>query len=119
MPAETDLYDLLSGNAAVTQIVGGKVFSDLPDEEVAPPYIYYERINTEMINTIHTGIPIAQISDFVVICFAEHRAAAEDLGDKAFVAAAADNSFVYIGRQGEYDADTRLYAAAIQLQHNL
>lgn len=119
MPAEADLYAKLTAAPAVSAIVGTQIHSDLPDEEVAPPYLFYERIDTEIINSIHNGLPLAEIASFAVVCFAETREAAEALGDAAMAAAAGDNTFVYIGRQGEYDPETRLFAAAIQLQHHL
>ncbi len=119
MAAETDLYDALSNAAAVTAIVGTNIYSDLVVEDIDAPYIYFERTNTEMVNTIHTGIPIAQFTDFAVICFAVTREAAEDLGDKAYTAVAASGDFIYTGRVGEFDDKTRLFAAALLFQHFL
>ena len=119
MPAETDLYAALVNAPDVLAVVGSRIFSDTPDEDEPAPYIFYERIDTETINTIHTGLPIAEISQFALVCYAETREQAEALGDLAAIAAAGTpGGLIYVGRQGEYDPDTRLFAAAIVLQHN-
>lgn len=117
MAAESDLYAALTGAAPVTAIVGDKVYSDIPDQGDEPPFIFYERVSTEMINNIHGGTPVAEISQMAVVCYAKTREATESLADKAVTAAAAAG-FSYTGRQGEYDPETGLFAAAIELQHN-
>lgn len=117
MAAESDLYAALSGATAVTAVVADKIYSDVPDQGDEPPFIFYERVGTEMITTIHNGYPIAEISQLAVVCYAKTREATESLGDKV-VTAAADAGFIYTGRQGEYDPETGLFAAAIELQHN-
>lgn len=117
MPAESDLYSALSGDTDVTDIVGTSIFSDLPDEGVDAPFVFFERLDTEMVYSIHTPIPIAQYAQLAVICYADTREIAEDLGDKCVIAAANAN-LIYTGRQGEYDPDSKLFAAAIELRHN-
>lgn len=117
MPAESELNTALIGDADVTNLVGEKVFSDIPGEGVSDPFVFFERLDTEIINTIHGGPPVAEISQMAVVCYARTRELAEQIGD-ACLSAAIDAGFIYQGRQGEYDDDSKLFAAAIQLQHN-
>lgn len=117
MAAETDLYSALSGDSGVTAIVGTKIYSDIPEEGASAPFVFYERVDTEMIPSIHSGMPIAQITQLQAVCYAATRESAEALGD-ACVLAATNADFIYSGRLGEYDADIELFAAAISFQHN-
>ncbi len=118
MTAETDLYSALSGDSSVTAIVGTKIFSDIPDEGESAPFIFFERLDTDMVYSIHSGVPIAQMAQMAVVCYSDTREQAESIGDLC-VTAASNSGFVYVGRQGEYDPESKLFAAAIQLQHNL
>lgn len=101
----------------MTAIVGTKIFSDIPDEGADAPFVFFERIDTEMIPSIHSGMPIAEITQLSVVCYAETREAAEALGD-ACVTGATGAGFIYDGRLGEYDPEIKLFAAAIELRHN-
>lgn len=117
MSAEEDLYAALVADSDVTDLVATKIYSDFPDEDVSAPFVFYERTDTEMIHGIHSGIPMAEIAQLVVICYADTREAAESIGDKVVIAADAGD-LVYVGRQGEYDDESKLFAAVLQLQHN-
>lgn len=117
MAAESDLYTALSTDTPVSDVVGTRIYSDAPDQGVDAPFIFYERVSTEMITTIHSGMPIAEISQLAAVCYADTREDAESLGDKT-VQALASAGFIYTGRQGEYDPETKLFAAAIEVQHN-
>jgi len=116
MSAETDLYSALSTDAALAAVIEEKIFSDIADEEVEPPFIYYEKINSEAFNTIHGGAPFAEISEIAVVCFSESREEAESIANLAMLAAT-NNDFVYTGSESEYEEEQKLYASLIQLKH--
>ncbi len=117
MAAESDLYLALTQSAEVVNIVGGNIFSDLPGENATAPFIFFERIDTDVVHTIHSGLPLAEITQLSIICYAKTRESAEELADLCVVAADQGN-LIYTGRQGEYDDESRLFAAVLLVQHN-
>lgn len=117
MSAESDLYAALSGSLPVTSLVGTRISSDAPDQGAATPYVFYERVDTDVISSLHDGTPIAEITRLNLVCYGAEREDAEDLGNKAVTAVTAAG-FIYTGRQGEYDPETKFYAAVLGLQHN-
>lgn len=117
MAAEDELYTALSGASAVTDITGDRLYSDVRDQEDDVPCVFWVRSSTEVINTIHGGAPISEVTNLVVVCFESTRELAETLGD-AVQTAAINAGFIYSGRSGEYNPDVDVYATIFQFTHN-
>lgn len=116
MTAETELYDALSGDAAVAALVGTRIYPEVRPEESALPAVAFVRIGTQPINTIH-GTILGTITTLQVFAMAESFAVAEDLGTKV-VAAARGEGFVQLERSGAYDDETETFVAVVNMNWN-
>lgn len=56
MSAEETLYATLNGAAAVTAVVGPRIYLGSVPQEKALPAIAYERLDTEFVNLIHGAV---------------------------------------------------------------
>lgn len=97
MSAETLLYAALSGNAGVSSLVGARIYPEFVPQEQDPPFVAYTRTGTEYITTIHSGVPLAQISTIEIACMARTKASADAVADAVVLAVGADQ-FVLSGR---------------------
>ncbi|MFY9326490.1 MAG: DUF3168 domain-containing protein [Georgfuchsia sp.] len=111
MSAESTIYSILSANAGVTALVSLRIYPDLVPEEKATPYIGFERVSTDPINTIH-GTTIAEDVGMVVACWADTRLAAEGLADAVKTAMQAAGH-LYTARGAEMDESTGRLAATL------
>lgn len=111
MSAESTLYGILSTAAGVTALVDTRIYPDLIPEEKAAPYIGYERVSTDPVNTIH-GTTLAQDVGLVIACWADTRLAAEALADAVETAMRAAGH-LYTARGAEMDEATGRLAARL------
>lgn len=112
MSAETQAYTVLSGAAAVTAIVGTRIYPDAVPQEQAFPSVALLRTDTEYVTTIHSGVPLAAKVTLDVWCMAAGRKAAEDLAD-AVETALGGNSFNMAGRRPEFDEETNIHSTVL------
>lgn len=112
MSAETLIYSTLSGAAGVTAIVALRIHPDFLAQEISLPAIVNQRADSEYINTIHSGLPVAIKVTMDTFCLASTRIGAETLADAVEVALPA-GGFRVSGRRPEFDAETLTFAAII------
>lgn len=111
MSAESTLYGILSGNAGVTALVGTRIYPDLVPENVATPYIGYERIGSSAYATIH-GTKLSDDVQMMIACWADTKLAAEALADAVEAAMLAAGE-IYTARGRELDDATNRSAATL------
>jgi hypothetical protein len=117
MAAESDLYTALTGASPVTDIVSARIYADVRDQEDDVPAIFFQRTDTNVINTIHGNAPCAETASMLVVCFENTRELAETLAN-AVTTAAITAGFLYTSRRGEYSPDLDVYATILQFTYN-
>mgnify|MGYP000864515468 CR=1 FL=1 len=115
MSAETVLYATLSAAAAVTAIVGTRVYPDVVPHDEDLPAAASARIATELVITMHSSAPVAETVVLEVMCMDESRAGAETLGDAVRDALGA-GKFRILGRAAQYDEENGLWAAVLSVE---
>jgi len=113
MSAETSLYSALSGNGAVSALVGTRVYPDIAPQEGSLPAIVFERSDTEYVNTIH-GTAVAQRASMEIWCMAETRASAEQVCNAVETAARAAD-FITISRRAEFNAEQMMWGSVLSV----
>jgi hypothetical protein len=76
MSAETDLYAALSGRAALTALVGARIYPDAIPEGDALPAIVYQRAGTVPSTTLG-NVTLAEQVRFGITAWSETRIAAD------------------------------------------
>lgn len=116
MSAETLINAALLASGPVTAVVGSgasaRVYPDFLVQELVLPGLVNQRAETEFINTIHTGVPIASRITMETWCLAETRIAAERLADLVEVALS-NADFLVVNRRPEYDEETLTFATVV------
>lgn len=116
MSAETLINAALLAAAPVTAVVGAganaRIYPDFLAQEIVLPGLVNQRAETEFVNTIHTGVPVASRITMETWCLAETRIAAEQLADLVEPALSSAD-FRIVGRRPEYDAETLTYATVV------
>lgn len=112
MSAETQIYSTLTGAAGVTAIVALRIYPDFLAQEITLPAIVNQRADSEYVNTIHSGVPVAIKVTMDTFCLASTRIGAEVLADAVEIALPA-GLFIVSGRRPEFDAETLTFATII------
>lgn len=102
--AETIIYSALSGWPALHAAVDFHIYPDEAPEGQPPPFVVFERANSQPIYTIH-GQLIAQEVSMNVYCVAATRLQADSIGNTAIDAMRAAG-VVSSQRVGIHDPDT-------------
>ena len=116
MVAETDLYNSLSGDSTITDIVSDRIYSDIRDQTDSLPAIFFERIGTEFINTIASYDPVAEKAQISLTCFQTTRELADALV-RAVITTTAASNFLCVDKQNGFDETTETYTTTIQLNY--
>ncbi|MGR8921869.1 MAG: tail completion protein gp17 [Gammaproteobacteria bacterium] len=116
MSAESDIYDDLSGAAAVTALVSTRIYPDVRPQDDALPAIVYLRESTEPINTISGSVIGAEVT-LAVICIAETRTAAEAVADAAQTALATTGGRPIVDRASDYEDGLDVFSTTIRVVH--
>lgn len=111
MSVEDDFYDLASGTAGVSALVGDRIYPDAMPEKTAYPAVVYSRSATDEERLLDGSVASIRY-ELEVNCWAKTRTAADAVGD-AIGAALVGTSFCQIGRTAGYDAETGLFAAML------
>lgn len=114
MSAESDLYAALSGYAALTSLVGTRIYPDVLPEECAYPAVVFARQATDPVPSI-SGIDFGAFVDFQVGAWAPTRAAADAAGAQVEAALRAVGD-PPTGRNAAFDPETGLYASLIEVR---
>lgn len=117
MSAESDVYAALSGAAAVTAIVGSRIYPDVVPQEQNIPSIAYARVGTQYTPTIHSSAPVWTTATVEIACMDDKRADAEDLADKA-ATAIIGAGFRLVDRRSELDSDNGIWATVLTVEHD-
>lgn len=115
MSAESDVYDALSGAAAVTAIVSTRIYPDVLPQETAYPAVVFTRIGTTEMTTIH-GTSLREFAVFQVSCLQTTRSLAETLAN-ACAAALRAAGMLQQDRSASFDADMDLHVVALTYRH--
>lgn len=113
MSAETQLYAILSADAPLGALVGARIYPDLIPEQVAAPYVGYERTSSTPAATLE-GTVLAERVDILIACWANTRRQANQIADAAR-AALAGTAWRYAGSGSEVDETTGRLAATLQV----
>ena len=116
MVAETVLYNSLAGSVDITSVVDDRIYSDIRDQGDIYPAIYFERVNTEYLNTLDTFIPSAVKSSFIVTCFEKTREESQLLAAHILLATATAE-FLCTDQQNGLDEETGIYTTTVQLNY--
>jgi hypothetical protein len=102
MSAETLANSTLIGAGAVTAIVSTRIYPDVVPERVPVPAIAITRAETEYVNTIHGGPPVASLVHLEIWCMSDSRGPAEALAD-VVITALGGAGFQLENRRPDYD----------------
>lgn len=116
MSAEETLYAALNAGSpanAVVAIVADRIYPIVVPHDVDVPAIAYQRVNTEMTNSISAELLTAKAT-FDIFCVAAQFKPAEDLANavKTLLSSVADE-IVVINRTHTFDADSNNYAVVL------
>ena len=120
MSYQSDIHNALSNAAAITAIVGSRIFADVADGSTTAPYLVFQFISTDSQNT-HDGSRDVEFPLIQINCWATGKAAAITLANA--VAAALDGktiagtsqcSFQFSNRFGTYESDTKLFGEILE-----
>lgn len=114
MSAESDLYSLLSTDAGLAAQVGARIYPDLVPENVAVPYVGFERVAGTPL-TAMSGARMGELAGFTLACWAETRIEAESLANTVVTALAA-SPFTHLARGAEVDEQTGRLATTLDYQ---
>jgi hypothetical protein len=110
MSIETDLYTTLSNNSGVTALVGARIYPGLAPESIAKPYLVYELVFGERLNTI-TGVDDATRKRIQINCHASTYASSKSVSDAVEAALEGDG---YLELNYDlYSAQTQLFTAIV------
>jgi hypothetical protein len=122
MSWQADMFAAITGDNAITAIVGLGVFPDVADASASVPYIVYQDIYTGG-ETTHDGKRNLEFPMVQLACWAATKAAAVALGDLvcnlldgATLAGDSDITFQFSNRMGNYDAEERIFGEIIELR---
>lgn len=113
MSAESDLYTILSGYAALTNLVSTRIYPDAMPEEVAYPAVVFSRAGTEPIVTIGSQM-VGEFVSLHIECWAETRTSADAVADAAVAGLLAAGE-QHTGRAAGFDPETGLFATTIDV----
>jgi hypothetical protein len=116
MAAESDLYDALSSNTNISDLVSSRIYSDIRDQQTEIPAIYFEKTGVEFFNTVSSNMPVATKTSFAVTCFESTREKAETLTDH-IITALSGNDFMIIDDQSNYEEESETYSTTIQTNY--
>lgn len=122
MSAESDLFSVLSNDAAVLAIVGptpasARIFPDVVPEGAALPAVSIERSDTEFHATVHGAAPMGETATIDVACIDTTRIGSMTLAS-AVLNAASTAGFVPEGQTPDTDYDVGLFASTITFSYN-
>lgn len=112
LSAETLIFGTLTANGPLTALVATRIYPDFLSQEITLPAIVTQRVESEYVNTIHTGAAAATRITMDTWCLAATRIGAEALADAVEVALPA-GLFVLTDRRIEFDPDTETFAAVV------
>jgi hypothetical protein len=107
MSAESELFAALSGDSAITAIVGSRIYPVVIPLGVDLPAIAYQRTNTEYVNTIGNAALAARVT-FDIACGGKDFDSAESLCDLVEAL-----SFEKTNRTQTFDIDTDNFASVL------
>jgi len=119
MSYQSDIFDAIRGNAAITGLIGERFFWDIADETTETPYMVAQTISADS-DTTHDGdrtitFPLVQFSCWspskadaiaVMSVFRNELEGLEVPGDSAA-------SFTYSGEVSSYDRETGFYGEIV------
>lgn len=111
MSAESDLHGWLSGHAALTALVGTRIYPDAMPEAGAYPAVVFSRVATEPILTIGSLVA-GEFVTFAIGCWARSRTDVDAVA-VAVIGALVASGEVPTGRIGGFDPETGLYSTVI------
>lgn len=114
MPAETAVYAALSGHAPLVAIVGTRIYPDVLPEDCIYPAIVFSRERTDPYYTV-SGAYLGADVGLQVGCWSNSRTQADAVA-LASIAALAASGMPHQGQNAGYDAESALYASAIEVE---
>jgi Protein of unknown function (DUF3168) len=112
--AESTVYGWLAGHAALSALVGARIYPDVIPQDTVLPAIAYARSGTEHVSTIHGGVAGALVT-VQVQSWADTRTAAEAAAD-AVEAALIANGEVPTARGVLFDDTTGCFGTAVDVR---
>lgn len=113
MSAESDLYTILSGHAALTALVSTRIYPDAIPEDKPYPAVVFVRAGTEPIGTIH-GTTHGEFASMRIECWGKNRESADAVAAAVNAALVAAKE-VPTGRAGGFDPEAGLFATTIEV----
>ena len=122
MSYQSDIITAIANTAAVTALVGTRVYADVADGSAVAPFIVYSVVTTGG-TTTHDGnrnieFPLIQFS-----CYAAGKAAVIDLASKlraglegVTLSGGSDVTLVFDDQHGTRDAETNLFSEIIEFR---
>lgn len=112
MSAESILYDALSEDEGIEDLVSDRIFPGLIPQGKSLPAIVTRRTDTDYVLTIHSNTPVGVKVDLEIWCIAMSNTAAEAIAD-AVEAALAVAEIAPTGRRPDIDPATESHASVI------
>lgn len=112
MSVETTLYGILSGHAALTALVGNRIYPDVIAQGEALPALIYRKMGADMFPTLDGVVGIASYR-MAVSCWAHKKDDAENVCDKV-IAALAASVIPVESRMGDFDTEVGLFGATVE-----
>lgn len=114
MTPEETLYAALIGDAAVSALVGTRVFADFIEKDTVRPALVYQRAETKPEIDIH-GSQFGAYVEILVVMHAENRATADTLAAAVTAALAAVN-FWQTTQSAGFEPDIKANSVAAQYE---
>lgn len=108
------MYESLGGFAGISALVGARVYPDIAPQDVARPFVVWQEINTEQMNSLAGSVESGGLTNYLIeaTCWAATGAGARNLDAQvraAMIAATQFKSVLSDGQSLGFDPDTKLY----------
>jgi hypothetical protein len=116
-PAEARVYTVLTTTAAITAIVGARVYPVVAKQAAALPQLVYRRVSTDRVSSF-AGESHLEFVRVQVDCQASTHLAAKNLAHAVLDAMDAATTFKSLpdGQVDGYDSDPEIYTVSLDFQ---
>jgi hypothetical protein len=114
VPIQQKIYEALAGFAALSALVGTRVYPDIAPQDVARPFVVWQEISLQQMNDMSGSAESSGLSNYhiQVTSWAAKATDARDLDKQvrlAMIAASAFKSLLNDSRAMPYESDTKLF----------
>lgn len=107
MNLEDQIYTLLSGDLAITALVGSRISPEVTSPDSMKPFIVYSREETEFTKNL-LGEILNEAAKFSIQCCSNDKKQADDVG-KAVADCFSGAHYEVLDKKSSYDENTDLY----------